>query len=416
MGYAADREEAGTANIIGETELDLALLAEIAFENSPDTRQVWQMARVAAEQAKRAESAHYPHLSLRAGIAKEYEKPTLFLHPALSLNYVVFSFGANGASVEAAREHLHAADFHCKRSLQTLLHRVQMGYFSLSAAEAMAEARAASFRDAEEVCKSAEVRLQAGLGDRQSVLQARANALQGKFRLEEAEASVERMRAALAEAVGVPVGGNFRIRRSQLPDEICAIDGDVEQLLARALAGRPDLLAVRSQLSAAEDLEKFAARDGLAKCMVSANGSFSSVRHRGTARSYDAFIGLSWDLFDGFDGLHRRLEQRARRQAAFESLRAAELRAVGEVWAQHAAYRAALRQLEAARALRAAAEESFNATETAQRSGLATFLDLLHAQTTLAAARESLVLAESNYSTSLATLAYVSGDLEPFCN
>jgi outer membrane protein TolC len=186
-------------------------------------------------------------------------------------------------------------------------------------------------------------------------------------------------------------------------------------MIRKTLAMRPDLLAVNAQLLADEKLEKALARDLYPRLVASVEGCFSDQRHGTSLRNYGLSIGITWDVFDGFEKFHRSLRQREQRKISLANLQGAELRAAGEVWSQFFTYRSAWEQVKSARSFLEAAEESFAATEISHRNGLGSFIDLLNAQNVLASARENVVAAESLFSVSLADLAYVTGDLEQFC-
>jgi outer membrane protein TolC len=407
----------GSAALVGQVDLDLALLVDMAFDNSPETRRLWHGARAAAARSRGAAAPLLPHVTASGAVTREWQEGhgqhshgTATAVPSLALTWRLFSFGSDLANVRAARCNLQAANLAHNRSLQTLLFRVQSTYFALSAAEATGEARAAALREAEELLALAESRFQAGLENRQNYLQARAVMLQARHGWEESLALVEQRRAALAEVVGVRVSSQFRIRRSQLPESV-GVTEEVEAMVSRALHCRPDLLALRAQLGAARAGER-AARGALLPQLV---GSLSADRLHiggaGTEKDFSATLGLSWDLFAGFDRTARRMERREEVKMALESLRGAELRAAGEVWAAYQDHRAAVRQLESAKGLLAAADESFHACEIAYRAGLCPFYELLAVQNRFAAAREGLVAAECRFSLSLAALAHAGGDL-----
>jgi outer membrane protein TolC len=413
----------GAGELIGTVDLDLPLLVEIAFENSPDTRRTWQLAKAAAAQRRGALCAFLPSVTVTGSATRQRIDNPLQLNgeplyvtvlgtPSLKLTQVLFTFGATRAAAAAAGQNLAAARLQYGRSLQTLLYRVQVAYFSLDSALATLDVREANLRDAMELQNLEEIRTQAGLSNRQNLCQARAGVLRAQGQLEAALADVERARSSLAEVVGVRISSAFRVVRSQLPEGIEALDGDVEEMVARALSVRQDLKAAHAQWQAARSWE-WAARGNLApQLIVSGEGFMGDYRGWGRSRTFSATVGLNWDIVGECDKIFQLQERRAQRRVARENLRAAELQAAREVWTQYFAYRSAHRQLLSGRALLEVARESFSAAEIAYRSGLCGFLDLLSAQTALAGARESLVAAENAFSSALAALACAIGGLE----
>jgi outer membrane protein TolC len=413
----------GSAALVGQVELDLALLVDIAFENSPEIRLQWHAAKIAELESRRAWAPFFPTVNVTVG--STWERQVNFAYeslptahgttrtlPTVEMAYRIFSFGADRAAAVAAQRRLQAANFAHGRSLQTLLCRVQSAYFHFNAALAAVDAREADLRDATEMARTAEIRFQAGLETRQNHLMAQTALLRARFQLEESRFQVERGRAALAETVGIPVSAQFSVRRSHLPEGLAGEAGDdVDQLVARALRARPDLRASRFALLAAEELENRARRSFAPQLVGKLSANWLEVGGR-SGKTAAATVAVSWDIFSGFERVNQLLERREDVKAARESLRAAGLRAVGEVWSAHFEYRSARQQLESARALMAAAEESFAAGETAYRNGLSGINDLLHAQSALAAARDSLTAAECRFSISLANLAHATGSLD----
>jgi outer membrane protein TolC len=419
-------EKNSSADLIGKVELDLTLLADVAFENSPETRRMWFLAQAAMAQKKRLGAAFYPSVSVDSSLGRQRldnplqsdssaDRVTVEIVPSLRLHYTLYTFGADRAIAAAAGHALSAANFQYNRSLQTLLFQVQSKYFALNSTLAARDARESNLHDATEVCRMAKARLEAGLGDRQTFLQAKASRLRARCQLEEAKAAIEVARAALAEVVGVRVSRDFRVLRSQLPEKIELLDWDVEQSVVTALALRQDLLAFHAQFQAMEQMERAVMRGFYPKIGIAFEGGRSHFHGRGSGETFSLSASVSWDLFSGFDRCHRLLEQRAQGKVAFENMRAAGLRAAGEVWSQYFTYRSSFQRLRAARALIVASEEAFSAMEAAYRSGLSSFIDLLNAQNVLAASREGLVAAENSFSTSLVALAHATGSMEQVC-
>jgi outer membrane protein TolC len=410
--------------LVGKSDLDLSALVNIAFENNPETRRLWHLSRAADIQVKRAQSAFFPRVNVSTAVSRvRTENPgferscsTVYTCPAAELNYVLFTFGANTANARAAYQGLQAANFQYNRALQTVLYQVQRCYFELSAAFAAAEAGDANLKDATETLKMSEARLMTGLGDRQTLLRAKANVLQAQYALEAARAMVEVKRAALARVVGVRVSRDLRITAGKLPEKLAPLNGEVQRMISQALQVRPDLLAMRAAVAAMEYGEKAARADLLPKAILSASGAATEYTNGTDAQAGSISLALSWDIFDGNNRHYKLLEQREQRRAAVAAYRAAELEVAGDIWSRYHGYRSAFQRLEAAREMLTAATEALQAVDTSYRNGLSGLVDLLQAQGALATARASLVAAESDFSVSLAGLAYAAGTIEPFAN
>lgn len=410
------------AALVTKGELDLPMMMDIAFENSPETRRAWHLAKAAAARREQAKSQFYPTVEVSAGGDRErIEGPaglanyrTAWTGPALQLNYTIFNFGANGANLSAAQEMLQAANYQYNRSLQQVLHGLQIAYFKFNAALAEVESNRASLDEAKETCRMVEARWQAGLGNRQNYLQARADMLQRQYQLERSRAGLETCRAELARLLGVRIDGAMRILPCQLPDSWADLDVDVQELISEAIRSRPDLLAGYAQLKAARNQLLAAEKSRYPQFVAAVKGAWGHYSRGPSTKNGSLFLGLSWTLFDGYSRTGKILEERARVEVAREDLRSLELQAMDQVWTAFHDYRSAVREAESTRALLAAAAEAFGATQLTYKNGLGSFLDLLRAQDDLALARRQNVLSQTACLTALANLAYATGNFEKF--
>ena len=141
-------------------------------------------------------------------------------------------------------------------------------------------------------------------------------------------------------------------------------------------------------------------------------GSINKIRHYNS--SYNkaiAFIGLQWEILDGFANINNIIEARAKAMMAKHKLQETKLDVAANIWGQYNKFKSAHRQLKAANEYEKAAKEAFDSAHIAYGNGLVSFIDLMTAQNALATARQKLVGAKNNLSISLATLAYATGDI-----
>lgn len=395
---------------------------DVAFKNSPSLKRSWAQAKIAAAQKGQADAAFYPNVdtaltatkargSAYAGGVVSTATTTTYV-PSVELTYKLFQFGADKATADAAKAVLYAAQMQYDRDQQALVYNVQRAFYGLQQAHAVVESAEMSQKDADTTYVATQQKLAVGLTNAQDVLRARASFLQSCYDLENAKASVETARATLAQCLGVSVSASIDVDKMYLPPgETTVLDSDVEKLMKHVLAVRQDLTAARSTLTAKEQL----ARAQKLKMLPSLNMSLgeSWIKYKGSnvgaQRNYTGALAAKWNAFNGFDSTYSLLEARAQKESAHYDVHAAELQASAEVWTAYHAFRSAVKQLDAARALEAATDESFKAMQSGYMAGLNSLLDVLNAQKDLADARKSKVLAESQLALVLAELAYVSG-------
>jgi len=201
-------------------------------------------------------------------------------------------------------------------------------------------------------------------------------------------------------------------RRSELEDS-------VEQLIDRALAQRPDLLAQVGQIRAA-DAEIKVARSALyPKIQVQAQGGYDSMRtatnagptpyiHQG---NWQGQLSLTWTIFDARRRRYQVIEAEEQKRVAQQQLNSLRDVATNQVWSSYISSKVAFRRLDTSKVLLSAAQTSYDAASASFGQGLATYVDVVTAEQALAQARNEEVQAEAQVFTDLAQLAYRTGDL-----
>jgi outer membrane protein len=129
-------------------------------------------------------------------------------------------------------------------------------------------------------------------------------------------------------------------------------------------------------------------------------------------RNYSLGIGLSWNLFTGFDSQYKTLESYAAFKNQTYLFHQQQLQVLRDVWSTFHAFQSSVQLLDSAKALESAAKESFIAIRTGYDAGLNSLLDLLSAQKTLSQARVKRIRSQSNLAIHWVQLAYVTGRLQ----
>lgn len=202
------------------------------------------------------------------------------------------------------------------------------------------------------------------------------------------------------------------------------------ELVARALAKRPDLLAAQSRASAADAAVAQATGEYLPQVVLGADfgiygrtyewerqGGVNMLNQsqRAIGSQLDSqglgviSLGVVVPIFDRFET--RFDVERARAAAHLSSLAAEDsrLRVLGDVRQATDDYRAAVEKLRATDAGLASAQEAFDAVSARFDVGLGIFLDVEAAQTALAEARAQHAAAAVNLVLQKQVLRYVTG-------
>ena len=417
---------------------ELAELIDIAQRTNPETRVAWERARQAAFGVGLAESVYAPMLSAQAAAAAQriplplpktvlnpngfFVADTQFFLPALTLKWLLFDFGGKQATVDAAKEAVAAANFGFNATHQKIVFDVTRAYYGLSAVQGRVEVARASLSQAKTLQDAAESRRSRGLATLPEVLQAREQTARAAYELQEATAGETDARMALLEAMGVRPTTPLRVAGIGGRPLPAMIEDTAEKLVARALAQRPDLLARVALVRVREADIRKAQSDFYPRIVVTGNVLQNIGRVRTTDipgwasvndTGYGAGIAIEVPLYDGSMRKNRLRVAESQRRVAEDELELARDQTARQVVKAFEDLKVALRQREAAVALLAAANKSYDAALDSYRHGVATFVDVTNAQTALTKARTADTETRSSVFTTAAALAFGTGDLAP---
>lgn len=405
------------------TGLGLADVLGLALANSPQTRASWAEARAAAATLGVARGRFLPTLSadvtggpsrvLSANPARVPAQRAV-VAPALSLQYLLFDFGARAGAARAAREALWAADFAHNATLQGVVLQAEQAYFSYQAGLGLLAAARSTIETARANLAAAERRHEVGLATIADVLQARTALAQSELVVQDADASAQAARASIALAMGLAANAPFEVLPDTGAAPVQALAADVDSLIAQAVRDRPDVAAAEAlarQGEAQVRVARAAQYPGLS-LGAAAGRSFSSNEAL-SGRTYGLSLGLAVPLFSGQARQYAVVAATEDAAAATARADRVRLEAVAQVFTSYHALRTATRRVGTAAELLASATQSEEVARGRYAEGVGSILDLLTAQSALADARAQAVLARWQWYASLAQLSRDTGVLGP---
>ena len=403
-------------------------LIDLAEQHNPQTRLAWERAKVQAAALGVARSEWYPVLGAIA--AGQVDRFALLLDSsfirqtvstsdlALTLSYTILDLGRRPRIQEASAD-LLAANFGFNDTHRTVIYQVQQAYYTVLAAAAQQQAAEANLANAQAVQSAAEDRLANGLSTRPDVLEAQSATAQAQYSLQTAIGTYQNARGDLATAIGTSASVAIQVQPVtglSIPD---TIEDSVEQLITRALQQRPDLLQQVADLRASEAQVKRAKSSyypTLATNVIAGQQYLYGFQEQLPSAQTSLLAGtaaatLSWTIFDGGARRSNLAQAEASRGAAAARVDTTRNQIADEVWRAYSNVKTAFRQREAASVLLQSAQESYNAALEAYHYGVRTLLDVTSAQQVLAQARSTDITASTQVLTTLAALAYRTGDL-----
>ena len=403
-------------------------LIDLAEEHNPQTRFGWERAKAEAAALGVARSEWYPVLGAIASgqvdrfallLDSNFIRQTVSTSElALTLNYSILDLGRR-PRIQQASAQLLAANFGFNDAHRNVVYQVQQTYYTVLAAAAQQQAAEANLANAQAVQSAAQDRLAHGLSTRPDVLLAQSSTAQAQFNLQTAIGAYQNARGDLATALGTSASVAVEVKpvtSLTIPENL---EDSVEQLITRALQQRPDLLQQVADLRASEaqvKQAKSAYYPTLTTNVLAGQQYLFGFQEQLPSAQTSLFDGsasatLSWTIFNGGARRSNVAQAEATRRAAAAQVDITRNQIADEVWRAYSNVKTAFRQREAATVLLQSAQESYNAALEAYHYGVRTLLDVTSAQQVLAQARSTDITAQTQVLTSLATLAFRTGDL-----
>jgi outer membrane protein len=430
---------------------NLAELIDIAERNNPETRVAWERARQAAAAVGLSESAYYPFLvaSAAAGYDRAFIPfPTLAVDKAklltgpplaavsitggsslvteaqvyraeLNAKWLLLDFGERSAVVASAKERLMMANVGFNATHQKIVFQVTDRFYQLGTARQKVLVSQSALKAARTVEEAVQARIDNGLATRPELLQAQQQSAQSAFDVEATTGVESDARVALVESIGllptVPLNVADLGQRSTSEQT----NGSVDELIARALSQRPDLVAKLANVYVKQNEIRRVRAEYYPKVAIDAHVSETELdvsiagsKYFGDNQpTWGAFLTVSVPIFDGFARGHKMEMAEAELRGAENELAGARDSAVREVWKAYTDFKTALRKQDSAAKLVTASQNAFDAVLESYKNGLSTYPEIVSAQRNLASARSVSHDTQSAIYTTASALALSTGDL-----
>ncbi len=405
-------------------KLSLEDIINIALQNSTQTRYAWLQARAAAGVLGSNRALYFPTVTASADFNR-YKQNLIgsqlsFLLTtygfSASINYLLFNFGGRYAQVKEARYALLASDLSQNSTIQNVILQVEQAYYQYLGEKALLDAEQKNLEDAKTNLDAARDRYTAGLATIADVLQSKAAYSQAKLALENVNGQIQIMYGALATSMGFPA--NIHIAVGNLPEHVPdkEIYDNIDDLIKKAEAHRPDLAAARAQVIEAKAHTHSVLAYGLPS--LSLNGTASRTYLYSTMGNpyFDQYSGavlLEIPLFNGFSTAYNVYTAKEQAKAAQQQLKGAQQQVILQVWNSYYSFKTAQQSLETSEDFLTSARESADVALGMYKQGLGDIISLLNAQNTLALARAQEIQARTAWFLSMAQLAHDTGILTP---
>jgi outer membrane protein len=418
-----------TAAIDPEKVYDLPELIDIAERSHPETRVAWENARQAAGVVGLAESAYYPYLAASAAAGFQHGAEPLLTEVAsanaataeavVSAEWLLFDFGERRAATAEAKEKLMAANVSFNATHQQIVFGVTERFYDYNIAQQKVMVAESSLSAADTVLQASQARLATGLTTKTDELQAEQERAQADYDLESARGDLSDAQVALVDSLGILPTTKLQVAGISEKPFAEADEESLDELMDRALAQRPDLVAVLAQVRASRAAVRKARADFYPKISLDGDAgwskldvnAYSSPYSDNSKPTYAIGVAIELPLFDGWLRASKLRIAESELRSAESELNNSRDTAVREVWKAYTDLKTAVHKQESAAKFLEAAQSAFDASLDSYHQGLATYVDVANAQRNLDAARSVVVDTRAAIFSSSAALAFSVGDL-----
>ncbi len=410
---------AATGGLSRGQPLSLPELTEFALRNNPRTRQSWLAARAAAAGVSIEKADQLPRISAAYSVNRTQPVSATTgtispwqtrFGPSISLSYVLFDFGARGYQIESSEYRLLSANLSHNRVLQDVIFVVEQAYYRLLGNDALVRVNSQSLNNAKTALEAAQRRRESGLATVADVYRAETQVAQSQLNLTRSMGELEKSRGQLASVVGLPVNVAISVRPLEQPPQIGEMASGVGELLEKAKASRPDLVAAEAQVRAAEANAKAVARAGLPSIEVTGAGGHTLFNdNRASVSNYSIGLALRIPIFTGFRDTYSTRQAQVQAEAAAANRDVLFRQAEVEVWQGFYDLNTATSSISSTQAQVRSSEQTSQATLARYQSGFGSILDLITAQQDESNARVQQIQSYLDWFTTLARLQVAVG-------
>ena len=407
--------------------LSLADCYRMAEQNQPDLATAEAQVQVAEAHLKERRSPYFPHLTFGASHNQQTYNyaptpgtaPSTFnllshgeswanspyYYTGLNFSQNIYDFGLTRGSVERGSAELSQAQQNRGRVRQETLLNVRNAYFAVLAAQELVQVRQTAVRDQSKHLEQIEAFFNVGRVPKIDVTRQQVQLANAQLDLAQAQSDVTVAQAALATAMGLAVKSTFSLidvlGTAQVLDE-------VDSYLADARKSRPDLLALRDVVNAAQG------------DIVSARSNFRPhLNFTSFADFQNLKFPLIWNLGFGesllqplLSGGYNRAflnETEQAKTAAESNLKSATLQVDREVYTDYANTTVAQQQIDLATKADQEARENLAFAEGRYSAGVGNIIELTDAELLATTAGAQVVTARYNYQLAYGRLEVAAG-------
>lgn len=407
---------------------------KLAQTQNVGVKQAQNAAALSSTNVTQQKLAFLPNLSVSANTGQTYgnvfnttdgtlaSTTTNTLNAGISSSVTLFDGMKNVANLRSAQLSDNAGEQDLTRARQTAVFTVASNFLALVTQQQQLDVQQQNLSAQEALENQISQFVKAGSRPISDLYQQQATVASARAAVVTAQNAVELAKVDAIQTLQLDPRGTYEFQAPALPESAATnVKFDLDSLLDRAFAQRPDLAAEASRVSAAQ--QDIKAANASKYPTISLTGGYNSgVTSANEANFLDQLnqrrggsigIGISIPLFDR--GAAEAATQRAQIAADNANLALSTQRqqVALEVRRAYLDYDAARQQLDAADAQQKAATLAVTTTQQRYQVGAATLVEVTQARATQVQAQSAYITARNNLIFQQSLMSYYTGDLNP---
>lgn len=344
-----------------------------------------------------------------------------FRADTLSLEWVLFDFGARYEEMQNAQQLLVAATQTHAATLQQVFVQTARDYYEAAAAQTTVQSAREMERAAKQSLDAASGRVHGGVAAVSDQLQAQTAYAQAVYARARAEGMARTALGTLALDMGLPPDSRFELAEVlDGPLSDVTFIKSLDALLAEARQRHPAILAGQAAVDAARSRQKSILAQALPSVSLTGRISHNTQPvslglglNELDARANDRYVGitLSIPIFEGFSSVYKARAAEADLETQQDKLLDTEQQVAQQVWSGYQTFMINTENVHNTDTVLRSARLQYNAASERYRLGITNILELMSAQTTLSQALQQRIQSLADWRISRLDLAASIGIL-----
>ena len=316
----------------------------------------------------------------------------------ISVSQLLFDFGKNFASTEAARKLADIALEDTELQRQLVTQTIKEAFTNINFAARLIQVNLQALERADLNLRSARGFFEVGTRPKSDVTRAEVDVANARVDVIRARNAERLARVALATAMGLPASTSLQIQDNLIYSPVTL---DRVRLAEEGQRSRPESRQARLSAEASDARVRRAFRDFFPDIT---GGGFYGATRGDLNEAWEINLNLNWTIYDGGNRIARYREARASLDASQARVKGVELDISREVEQAVNNVEETAERIQAAQVAVTSAQENFRLAQGRFDAGVGTILELTDAQLALTQAQNAEAQALADYRIALARL------------